>query len=192
MTWWGRLGADSPGVSAGTLGFAAADQWSALREHGRLIAVPTARTEGSLQGRFTSLVRMSLQEAAQADGQWPSLRCDPRFRVGAGVLDGPFLPLAEASAPGGQGRQTLQSRTKQQADGRSPSACCLKWKQRDIIFMLPAHNSECRIPNSYFFSKPTGTWGASSWSFARASSMAFSFSDMLSAISLPSTRKTRR
>ena len=97
----------------------------------------------------TSIARPGIPAGAmQADGQWPSLRRDLRFRVGAGVLDGPFLPLAEASAPGGQGRQTLQSRTKQQADGRSPSACCLKWKQRDIIIMLPAHNSECRIPNS--------------------------------------------
>ena len=39
---------------------------------------------------------------------------------------------------------------------------------------------------------PMGTWGASSWSFARASSMAFSFSDMYSACSLPPTRKTGR
>ena len=31
----GKPDADSPGVSAGTLGFAAADQWSALRECGR-------------------------------------------------------------------------------------------------------------------------------------------------------------
>ena len=34
----GKPDADSPGVSAGTLGFAAADQWSALRECGRAAA----------------------------------------------------------------------------------------------------------------------------------------------------------
>ena len=34
----GKSDADSPGVSAGTLGFAAADQWSALRECGRAAA----------------------------------------------------------------------------------------------------------------------------------------------------------
>ena len=34
----GKSDADSPGVSAGTLGFAAADKWSALRECGRAAA----------------------------------------------------------------------------------------------------------------------------------------------------------
>ena len=56
----GKPDAGSPGGGAGTLGFAAADQWSALRERGRLMAAPTgclelARFIGTsiaLSGRF--------------------------------------------------------------------------------------------------------------------------------------------
>ena len=63
-------GADSPGVSAGTLGFAAADQWSALRECGRgsssarrrqpLRQLPGGRrqlTPSLAQGRFDRIPR---------------------------------------------------------------------------------------------------------------------------------------
>ena len=62
----------------------------------------------------TSIARPGIPAGAmQADGQWPSLRRDLRFRVGAGVLDGPFLPFTESCAPAALSHQGSQGEDPQ-------------------------------------------------------------------------------